>query len=141
MIEPLFDLYAWHNGTEPVRTVSGDTHNISFDELGFFPEEIFCLIDLEMAVAHFAMWAEAAKHRPELKEGARRYFPLFWDGNTSSLALDTDPRSNSRIIFFENESDEPFREAYATLDEFLLDALRANENGEPLRFFEEGLEG
>jgi hypothetical protein len=85
------------------------------------------------------MWAEAAKHRPELKEGARRYLPLFWDGNTAYLTLDIDPESNGRVVFFENESDRPFREAYATFDVFLIDAVRANEADEPLCCFEEGL--
>lgn len=139
--EPVFDLYAWHDGTDPVRTVSGVTHNLSFDELGFFPEENFHFITLEMAVAHLTTWAEAAKHRPELKEGAGRYFPLFWDGSTAYLTVDLKPGNRSRVVFFENESDAPFRQAYVSFDDFLLDTLHANETDEPLRFFEEDLKG
>jgi hypothetical protein len=143
LTQPLYDLYGWHDGISPYRWQTGETYHFSFalKQLGFFPDEIFFFMGSEKAVAQLGFFNEIAKRRPALKEGVGRYFPLLWDGSTAYFTLDLDPGSKSRVIFFENESEVPFQEAYTTIDDFLIDVLRANETGEKLRFFEEGLKG
>ena len=143
LTQPLYDIYGWHDGISPYRWQTGVTYHFSYSlkELGFFPDENFFFMDLERAVVQLGYFSEIAKRRPALKEGIGRYFPLLWDGSTAYFTLDLDRDSHNRVVFFENESVMPYQEAYATIDEFLLDVLHANETGESLCFFEDGLKG
>lgn len=137
--EPLIALYSWHDGTEPLRWSEGDTHKMSLTELSLVPGELCIFEEIEGAAATFAGWAEIAKYHTRLKEAVGRYFPILWDGSDTWFCLDVKPGQKNRVVYVELQNDRPFKEAYATFDEFLLDVLRANETGEPLRFFDEGL--
>lgn len=136
---PLRELYAWHDGTEALRWSEGDTHKMSLLDLSFVPGEIYPFADIETAATHFAGWTTIARYQPRIREAVGRYFPILWDGSGAWFAVDTQSGHSGRVMHFEMQDDHPFREAYATFDGFLLDVLRANETGEPLRFFEEGL--
>jgi len=84
-------------------------------------------------MAHFkGFFVEVAKHKPKIKEAVGRYFPFLWNGESSWLTLDL---KSEKIIFLNLESDEPYREAYASFDDFLEDLLIANEKSETLKFF------
>ena len=133
---PLLELYGWHDGTEPLCWSEGDTHKMSLLELSVIPGELCVFEKLEGAVATFAGWVEIAKYHERINEAVGRYFPLFWDGSDTWLTVDLKAGQKGRIVYFELQNDSPFKEAYATFDEFLIDAVRANETGEPLRFFE-----
>ena len=124
--EPIYRMYSWRDGTGVARPYT-------LEYLSFFPCELFTLLNLRTAVLHMEMWTEAAQYNPKLSQGVGRCFPLFYDGATDYLALDTMPGYNGRIINFEYESDEPFRVVYTSFDEFLEDAIQANEIGKPLK--------
>ena len=135
---PLVELYGWHNGTEPLRWSEGDTHKMSLLELSLVPGELCIFEDAEMTAANFAGWRELARYHTRVEEAVGRYFPILADGSDTWLCVDLKLGQKHRIVYFELQNDRPFKEAYATFEEFLLDVLRANETGEPLRFFEEG---
>lgn len=137
--EPLLDLYTWHDGTEPLRRSDGDTHVLSLLELSLIPGELCIFEELEASFATFVGWSEIAEYHGRIKEAVGRYFPLLWDGSDTWLTLDLKPGQKGRIVYFELQNDSPFRTAYPTFDDFLLDALRANETGLRLRVFDEGL--
>ncbi|MFT3831348.1 MAG: hypothetical protein QM691_16755 [Opitutaceae bacterium] len=137
----LAELYAWHDGTEPLRWSEGETHKMSLLELSLIPGEIFPFTDLETSATHFAGWATIARYHPRIVEAVGRYFPILWDGSGAWLTVDVQSGKHARVVHFEMQDDQPFREAYPTFDEFLLDVLKANETGEPLRVFREGLLG
>jgi hypothetical protein len=138
---PLVDLYAWHDGTEPLRWSEGETHKFSLLELSIVPNELCIFERLERAATTFLGWAEIAKYHSRIKEAVNRYFPILWDGSDTWFCIDINPGERHRVIYFELQNDSPFREAYPTFEEFLTDVLHVNETGESLRFFEEGLSG
>jgi len=132
-LEPLHDLYTWHDGTKFVHLVPGETQAEGIAKVSFFPIDNFLFTQSEQAYGMMHTWEEVAKRRPVLKEGVWRYFPLF-NGETAYFMLDLDPKENSRIIFYDNEPVDSFDVAYPTFDVFLADILRANETGTRLSF-------
>jgi hypothetical protein len=79
---------------------------------------------------------EGVKYRPALKAVVDRYFPAFWDGSTGWLAIDLKPSCNNRVVIIECETENPVREAYSSFEEFLKDAIRANEENDSLACFQ-----
>lgn len=138
-VEPLFELYGWHDGTEALRYSEGSAPQMSLLELSIVPEQLCILQDLEGTLATFDAWQEIARYHRRVEEAVGRYFPFLWDSSDTWFTIDLKPSMKGRIVYFELQNDIPFKEAYSTFDEFLLDVLRANETGGPLRFFEEGL--
>jgi cell wall assembly regulator SMI1 len=134
---PLRELYTWHDGTEALRWSEGDTHKFSLAELSLVPGELCIFEDIQRSIVTFGSWAEIAKYHPRIAEAVGRYFPILWDGSDTWLCVDLESGRNHRIVYFELQNDQPFKQAYASFDEFLHDVLRANENSESLRFFEQ----
>jgi hypothetical protein len=139
-VAPLIALYTWRNGTDlsisvPVNTKQGLEAERA--KMTFFPEKpYYYFLCLEMAIGHFGHLEVAAKTHPRLTEGVGRYFPMFWDGSTDWLALDVKPPNKNRVMLMEHKSEQPFREAYSSFDEFVSDAIRTNAENKPLRCFQ-----
>ena len=133
-LEPLHDLYSWHDGTKFIHLVPGETQAEGINKVSFFPVDTYLFTQAEQAYGMMHTWEEVAQRRPALREGVWRYFPLF-NGETAYFMLDLDPSKNSRIIFYDNEPVDSFEVAYPTFDAFLQDILRANESDTRLKFF------
>jgi len=133
-IEPLVDLYSWHNGTEPQRFQDEGRFLISFEDLSVVPCELLIFHGIDMMLAHFGSWSAATKAQPFLKKVAGTCFPFLWDGSTTWLGLDLNSKSAERVLVVDFESDKPVREAYPSFDECLEDILFANQNGVQMRF-------
>ncbi len=128
-------LYAWRNGTS-------DAAPLMPPDNAFFPGTSYCFLPLQTGVEHFVTLRTAAAelveftHDPtNIGEGAGRYFPVFWDGATGYLAADLRPSHNNGIVIIEFESEEPFRQAYETFDEFIADAIHVNKTNDTLACF------
>jgi hypothetical protein len=130
----LLDLYRWHNGTDPIRFANGGRYIMSYAELSFSPQDLLIFPTVDLMLAHFGSWFEAARSYPNLKDAAKYCFPFLWDGGTSWLALDLRKKYGERVMAVEFQSDRPVREAYSSFDECLLDLIRANRDGDGLRF-------
>jgi len=131
--ELLVDLYSWHDGTESISNQNEDVCNFSLMEMSLIPDEIFIFSELDIMLSHFYYFGEAAKYDSRLKIAAEKFFPFLWDGCRNCFALDT---QSERVVFLDFESEEPFREAYPSFNEFLFDLLSANEKSETINFFE-----
>src|SRR5262249_19292613 len=95
----------------------------------FFPS-------LEWTIGDFLDLKEVVKNYPKISEAVGRYFPLFWDGSTETLAVDLKPTKQNRVLIVDTKSERPFKEAYSSFDEFVADAIRANTENKPLRCFQ-----
>ncbi len=120
-LSALIALYGWHNGMSDVGE-------------GFFPETGYRFLPLQAAAEHFhamrAVAAELAEFTQDptgIAAGAGRYFPLFWDGATGYIAVDLSGKSNRGIVLIDFEAPEPYQQAYRTLRDFMIDAVRAVE--------------
>jgi len=129
-IECLIRLYTWRNGTLLSQHASLDRGFL----LGL--RQPYHFPDLEMAIGHFIFFREAAVKHPRISEAVGRYFPAFWDGSTSWLAVDLQAGHRNRVMVIEYESRQPFRKAYNSFDEFLAEAIRANAENRRLNCFE-----
>lgn len=138
LTEPIFDLYSWHDGTKFVHLVPGETYMAGIKKVEFFPGHNFHFVDLKLAILNMEALAQKAERQPSLKEGIGRYLPFFYNGSTAEFMLDIHPKKKNRIMFFDSQDDKPVREAYKSLDAFLIDVLVANETGDPLHFFQTG---
>jgi hypothetical protein len=134
-IEPLHDLYSWHDGTKFVHLMPGETYAEGIAKVSCLPVDIFLFTDSEQAIGMMHTWEEVAKRRPALRDGVWRYFPLF-SGGSASFMLDLDPAKKSRIIFYDGQPVDSFEVAYPTFDAFLVDILEANEANSRLGFLE-----
>ena len=64
-----------------------------------------------------------------------RYFPLFWSGSTNWMAVDLRQSANNRMVIIDPDLDEIVNEIYGSFEEFLKDAVRANEQDRALHCF------
>lgn len=135
-ISPIIALYTWKDGMD--LTSDPDISNFNDWKLSrsLFPGKPYFFICLETALGHLGHLKAASAKYPQLSEGVGRYFPVFWDGSTEELAIDVKPSNRNRVLILESRSDEPFREAYGSFEEFITDAIRANEENRPLRCFQ-----
>ena len=92
----------------------------------------FNFIDLEMALTKAKGFKEYAKYNSKLSVLVGRYIPFLWDGSTGFIAVDIDASSCNKVVVIQKQDEQPLREAYSSFREFLNDAIRANENNEPL---------
>ncbi len=128
-VDALVALFSWKNGADMAKA-----------EESFFPESIYQFLSLEAAVDLYVHTQRAASaliafgspvvfpHDP------RRYFPVFSDGVTASLAIDLNPGMNNRVMEIEFESEEPYREICESFEGFIAEATKAIQKGEPLSF-------
>lgn len=125
-LSALIALYGWHNGMS-------DAPSLGAGE-GFFPGTGYRFLPLQAAAEHFHAMRAAAAELAEITQdptgiaaGAGRYFPLFWDGATGYIAVDLSRTSNRGIVLIDFEAPEPYQQAYRTLHDFIVDAVRAVE--------------
>ena len=126
-VEPIVNLFSWRNGSQ-------FDVGVRLAEVTLFPESVYILTDLKTMIEHFEMFHDGFVYHPKFDEADGRYFPLFWDNATGYLAVDL-KSPNSRVVLLDPESEDLAREAYSSFDEFLKDAIRANEEGDSLAFF------
>jgi hypothetical protein len=127
-IEPIVSFFVWKNGTalDP---------DVTLGEASPFPESIYCFGDLNTMIEHFVGFHEGFAYHPKFEETDGRYFPLFWDNSTGYLAVDLRSPKH-RVVLLEPESEELASSAYASFEEFLRDAIRANEEDDDLTCFQ-----
>lgn len=123
-LDLLVTIYTWRNGTWL-------DSELALSKSGFFPGKPFHLLDLEMALGHLDHARQASRKHPELREGIS-YFPLFWNGSTSWLAVDLNEGRNCRVILAEHAAPACFREVYGSFAEFLAAVLYSLDSGKEL---------
>ena len=128
-VQPIVDLFIWKNGSDldPGLTIHEATP---------FPQSDYMFMDCEFMLFHFKKHETWSKYQPPFMEVAGRYFPLFWNGQVSWLAVDLDVSNQSRVVFIEKREEKLVREAYVSFDAFLEDAIQANENNDKLTCFQ-----
>lgn len=126
-IDAVVALFSWKNGADTAKA-----------QETFLPESIYRLLSLDAAVDLYvhtqrAVGALIAFGTPVVfPEDPRRYFPIFSDGVTGSLAIDLNPGMNNRVMEIEFESDEPYREIYDSFETFIAEATKAIQEDKPL---------
>ncbi len=118
-IGPILVLFGWKNGSRLDPSVA--------QHASPFPGSEYIFMDLEMMTADFRGFYECATHHPRYAKIAGKYFPMFWNGSNDWLAVDLDPRNQTRVVLLETESEGMLRKAYGSFDALLEDAIRANE--------------
>jgi hypothetical protein len=93
-------------------------------------------VDLELMLTDFVGFKELTLYHPGYAEFVGRYFPVFWDGSTSWLAVDLRPSERSRVVLIDPESGTTVREIYPSFEEFLRDAIQANRENDSLTCFQ-----
>lgn len=145
-IEPILELYSWRNGSD----MQGEG---LADEAGFTPPIVIPLsestkqylrskgnqreanyrsykfIYLKYAIIIFKEFKISAKYNPWAAVLVGRYFPILWDGSTEYVAVDIYPPARNRVVTIQTGR---LREAYDSFEDFLKDAIRANETNELL---------
>ena|SRR5688572_6606248 len=127
-IDAILTFFAWKNGTALDAEVT-------LGEASPFPESIYCFADLNTMIDHFIGFHEGFVYHPQFDEVDGRYFPLFWDNSTGYLAIDL-RSSKQRVVLLEPESEDLAGDAYPSFEEFLRDAIRANEEDDNLVCFQ-----
>jgi hypothetical protein len=140
-MDPVLALYTWKNGTifDQALMVS---------KTGIFPGTVYQFIDIKKAIEHMKAYRECVcSCFPKLANLGRRYFPVFWNGATNWIGLDLDSGEGRVVLirYFTKDAlfkdgryeagiheKEPPRQAYDSFQEFIADAIHANENDEPL---------
>jgi hypothetical protein len=135
------ELYSWKNGTLWDQ-------QLALSKTGLFPGASYNLSDLKRAIVDTGSLKVYWKEFPKLRPLARRYFPAFWDGADSHLALDLESNESAVVLvrlFVKDASlidghyepeireTEPPRQVYSSFGEFIADVIRANRDNTPLR--------
>ncbi len=118
----------WKNGSDL-------DPSLTIDEATLFPQSYYIFMDFEFMLSHFKMHKTWSRYQPPFMEVAGRCFPLFWDGDVNWIAVDLDASAHGRVVVIEKRADKLVREAYVSFDEFLRDAIRANEDNNKLTCF------
>ena len=129
-VEPIVSLFAWKNG------VNNSDQALSREQASLFPKSIYIFMDLDMMACHFGNFKDCLEHHPAYAKVVGRYFPLFWDGSNSWLGVDLDPTRNNRLVLIHTEFEQMVFRAYDSFEEFLNDAIRANEEDDSLSCFD-----
>ena len=154
VIEPIVALYSWRDGEE-LHGYS-DTFKIAF-EAGFVPSTVIQVSEeikktflavhgierqtgvenyhftyLKLAILHMRSYKSMAQNLPQLSVLADRYFPFLWNGSDNWIAVDIELTGGNKVVIIQIGDEHPLREAYPSFEEFLKDAIRANETNEPL---------
>ena len=126
-IGPLLELYCWKNGTIIDREMASS-------RTGLFPGPPYQFTELRRAIADFNSFNEAAAadcQTERLAEAVDRYFPILWNGAVRWMAVDLKPSEGHRVMLIDADSNRPFRQGYASFDDFIGDVIRANEEASP----------
>lgn len=127
-IGPLFELYRWHNGTEPLRWQEGDTYKFSFLKLSIVPNQLLIFDDITCATNTFRAWNQYAAIHPKISEAIERYFPILSNKSLLWLCLDLQPNCNHRIVAIELNNEPLIKEVFPSFKDLLLNILYLNEN-------------
>lgn len=127
-VESVVQLFSWKNGSDP-------NPRLTQAQASPFPESIYMFMDFSMMLGHLGHFKECAVYHPRYGDIAERYFPLFWDGSNSWIAVDLAPAKRSRVVLLVTELEDSVVEAYDTFDAFLVDATRANDENDELACF------
>ena len=138
-VEPIMELYLWRNGTAL-------DEKIPMEATSFFPVDIYQFLDLETALNQLESMRQASTELQGMFEGTEAHsmfsdlsgqlFPLFSDGATGTIAVDLTPSKGNPVLVIELESTDPIRQAYGSFEEFIGDAIRANQETDALRCFQ-----
>jgi hypothetical protein len=149
-IDPIIELYSWHDGTNlqgsgaeavkpgfvpPVEVQLSDSIKQQMRSLGIKRDTAsvaYNFVELKMTILYKNSFEASEKQYRNLSIIAGRYFPFLWDGSSGFIAVDLDALGNKSVVTIQRRDDQPLREAYDTFEDFLKDAIRANENNEPL---------
>jgi len=127
LVDPIVRLFSWKDGAM-------GRIGLTLEEMSVLPFAPFAFPCLAMMINEFHGFEEGAADHPRYKEVVGRYFPLFaW--RADAIAVDLDLKSCNRVAVLEHNSDKLVRIAYASFEEFLTDAIRANEENVPLKCF------
>ncbi len=126
-VDPIVMLFGWKDGYNIEALLPPEQQQL-------FPQSEFLFMDLDFMLGHFEMLKEFAKYHPEFTEVAGRFFPLFWTGSKCWIAVDLDTSQGSRVVLIDRKSQTLVREVYVSFEEFLKDAIRANEVNDKLSF-------
>jgi hypothetical protein len=148
-IDPLLEFYSWRNGTNlqgsgaeavksgfvpPIQVKLDDFAVQQLQSMGIKRDTAsvsYNFVELKMAILYRNSFEASAKQKKNLANVGGRYFPILWNGSSGYIAVDLDDLGN-RVVTIQKRDDQPLREAYDTFDEFLKDAIHANETNEPL---------
>jgi hypothetical protein len=137
-IEPLVQIYSWRNGTalDPKTPM---------EETSFFPVDIYQFREIEAAIIQLKAINDAALRLRGMFETTEahdlfstfegQFFPLFDNGAGDVIAVDTTPSEGNRVVAIQFESPEPVRQAYRSFEDFVLDAITANNENTNLSCF------
>ncbi len=129
-LDPIVGLFSWKDGSNVYDS------ELTREQASIFPKSIYMFVELESMIADFKGFAECLVNHPEYKKIVGRFFPLFWDGSNSWLATDLDPAYHNRVVLLHTEFEQMAFAAYDSFDNFLNDAIRANEENEGLTCFD-----
>jgi hypothetical protein len=125
--ERVVELFAWKNGTRIDPSVARHASPFPFSD--------YIFMDLEMMIVDFQGFSEGALYHARMTQLVGRYFPIFWDGSNGWIATDLRPSQCNRVVLVDAQAERPVRPAYDSFDQFLKDAIRANEQGDKLTCF------
>ena len=146
-------LYCWHDGCElhgepengltdgfapPTFTPLNEGQKAYLLQYGIkrdYNKTSFHFLPLRTAIVRFKDLAKAGPRNPRLAPLGSRYFPFLWNGSAWNLAVDTDPAGAAQVISIEGRLDTgepPLRHAYDSFEDFLRDAIAANDRNELL---------
>jgi hypothetical protein len=128
-IKSVVQLYRWKNGTRPDRKKS-------LEEMSIIPKSPLCFEDFELMIDDCKSFGEIELLHPSLAIENRRYFPFMWDSSSQWVAIDVRNKQGAPLVLVDTESPEPIRHLCSSLDEFLEDAIIANETNVRLRCFD-----
>lgn len=151
-INPITELYSWRNETAlqgnaealnagftpPIEYRLSENERQTYLRMGIkrnTASRSYHFIELKKAIVDMGSYKTFAQHQPRLDVLVERYFPFLWDGSTEWIALEIEPAGSNRVVRIqlrEATDDQLLREAYDSYEDFLKDAIRANENNEPL---------
>lgn len=129
-VDPIVSLFAWKNG------VNNFDLGLSREQASLFPKSIYLFTELDMMAADFQGFKDCMEHHPAYAKVVGRYFPLFWDGSNSWIGVDLDSANNSRVVLIHTEFEQMVFQAYESFEEFIHDAIRANEKNDALACFD-----
>jgi hypothetical protein len=158
-IEPIVELYSWHDGARFMK--ENDAYRLGFapptvtslprerieqaQQLGYKIDPNakvygrFEFSSLSYLIWHQKHWRKWAPKFPRYGGLVGRVLPFLQHGS-QMLGLDIDPSDGTRVLAVDvsnaksDKAPPPLRTAYASFEEFLLDAIRANETNELLRW-------
>lgn len=124
-VEPIVILFSWKNGSrlDPSLTREQATP---------FPGSPYIFMDFQMMLADFHSFRVCVARHPRYAKIVEQYFPLFWDGSNRWLAVDLEPATRNRIVSIDTQTERMIREVSPSFQDFISEAILANERNQKL---------